>query len=133
MENSNDNSINYDELTQEEIKLIEKIHQLKSSKELRFFQANLKTYAKSIGAKEVRNRIKQPKSALDKFRENGYKDADRMSDIVGIMAITDDMSLVYQIRDYMITKFPQEHTEEEDMIKNPKNRLSKLSYKFNNG
>ena len=77
--------------------------------------------------------IKTPKSAVDKFREKGYKDADRMSDLVGLMAVTDDMSLVYQIRDYMVEKLPKEHTEEEDMIKNSKNRLSKLSYKFNNG
>lgn len=122
MEDSND-KINYDELNTEERKLVDKISQIEHSEQLALFIANLRTYAKMLGVEDVRDRIKTPKSALDKFREKGYEYADRMSDLVGLMAVTDDMSLVYQIRDYMVTKFPKEHTEEEDMIKQPKNRL----------
>lgn len=120
MENSNDNSINYDDLTEEEKKLVEIIHHLENSEELKLFIANLKTYASIIGIEEVRDRIKTPKSALDKFREKGYEKATRMSDLAGIMAITDDMDLVYQMKDYIVSKLPKERTEEEDMIKNPK-------------
>ena len=120
-EETEKNKINYEKLTVEEKRLLDKIQKVKESKELQRKIRKIKSQAENIGVLEVKDRIKEPASALNKYREKGYTDADRMGDIYGMMFITGDEPDIYEIAEYMKSQLSEEQTSEEDLVKHPRN------------
>ena len=110
-----------EELNQEEKRLLEKIKAIKESKAVKRFIRQMTAYAKNHEIPEFSFRIKEEQSALKKFREKGYEDADRVGDLIGMMFTTESTSQIYEVVKYLRETIPHDkEKDEDDFVKNPK-------------
>lgn len=107
-------------LTSEEKRLLDKIRAIRESKKVAELISKVNAYSENLGIPKFKSRIKEEASALKKFREKEYTDADRLGDICGMMFITEDESQIYEAVEYMERILTGQSLEEDDYVKKPK-------------
>lgn len=108
------------QMTAQEQRLLDKIRVVRESKSVEEIIRRINSYAENFGISKLKHRIKQEDSALRKFRQKEYTDADQMGDICGVMLITDDADQLYTVCEFIKECFADTEIKIADYIQNPK-------------
>lgn len=105
-------------ITEEEEILIDKLHTIKNSEEVREIIRCLYAHAENAGATKIKNRIKREESALTKFKTKNYDSAEKMEDLCGLMVLVENEEDIYNITAALEKVLPS--FKETDYVQTPK-------------